>query len=102
MPGANECDDGRRLHEIEMAVPTAEQSPDAVRERGGRTQGDKGVHVRAAALKLVPRAPEKARATDNHDRRGESEADPLEPIERAPAKNPFADNQRHREHRAEN
>src|SRR5437016_14399334 len=101
MARADERDDGGGLHEIEMTWPAAEESPDAVAERGGGTQRHERVHVRSAALELAPCAAEKTRPAHDHHRRRKGEPDPLEPVAHAPAEEPFANDERQGERRAQ-
>src|SRR5438132_6920715 len=102
MARADEGDDRRGFHEVEMAGRAGQQTPEAEAERRAGAERDERVHVRAAALKLAPRPAEKTRTADGHHRRREGESDPLEPLAHAPAEDPFTNDERQRKRRAEN
>jgi hypothetical protein len=90
---ADERDDRRGLHEIEVAGPTREQAPCAERERRRRAERHECVHVRAEVLRLVPRAAIEPRAAEDLHRQRERERGPVEPPLHAQAEDPFAEHQ---------
>src|SRR6266567_867818 len=65
MADADERDDGRGFHEINVPGLSAEQCPRAIAKRRRRAEGDERVHVRAANLELPPCAAIKLRAGKN-------------------------------------
>src|SRR5215469_2469694 len=94
MAEADERDNGRGLHEIEMLVRAAQERPGAVAERSRGTERDQGIHVRTAGFQLPPGASIKRRPGVNlHDTR-EGKGSPLKPRGGAELKNPFACHQK--------
>src|SRR5690242_14180910 len=102
MPGADQRDDRGRLHEVEVPMPAGEQAPQAEAERRAGAERDERVHVRAAAFELAPGAAEKPPTAHGHHRRGQGETDPFEGVTRAPAEDPFADDERQRKRGSKN
>src|SRR5438046_7432260 len=101
MSQADERDDGRGFHEINVPALSAEQRPSAVAKRRRRTERDERVHVRAANLELPPGTAVELRASKNLHSPGQRERHPLKPPLQAPAENPLTPHQRHRAEYAE-
>ena len=90
MAGADERDDRRRLHEVEMPACAAQQRPRAVTECRGGTERHEGVHVGGADKQLPPGAAIELRPAPDLHPAGEGKGQPAEPVHVHEAKAPFA------------
>src|ERR1035441_10147830 len=94
MSQADESDNRGGLHEIHVATQSAEQSPRAISESGGRAKRHEGVHVGATDLELVPCAAIEARASEDLHYAGQRQRKPAEPGRQAKSEHPFSQHER--------